>query len=202
MTINKDKLYLLKIAAQVAGDSENIESTFERLTRLVSDKTHDVSAIRNTTSGAPSGFEFVSTSYEAGNKQTPVQKKKQYKPTKGASYYRVDNPSKKIIGKHLDVLRSMIAQHKETKKSPMLVLACKAAGVPVGYNSGVWLQKNGYLEKQGSLGATVWTILKNPDGTPYNPYAVETTVLPAGEAYGYGQKQDKQSPRYFNWKGV
>ena len=50
-----------------------------------------------------------------------------------------------------------------------------------------YLTKHGYVEKRGHGGYSVkWTILKNPDGTPYEPTVLQ---VPTAEAKGYGWTQ-------------
>lgn len=171
MEIDKDKMTLMRIAMRQAGNSGDIEAAYDALLRKVSSEYRETQ--------------------EAPEKKTQVI-------VKGAE--KIQKKARKAIDvlgheECLKILEALILldeydpQNKTMLRAAKMVFGDKTSS---SYNAGPYLLRNGYLERQGAGRYTIWTILKNPDGTPYNKnQSLTITVLPPGQAYGYGQKDDR-----------
>lgn len=186
MTINETKLYLLKLAGKYTEKGGDLFDTFDKLVNLISDKK--VKEVRPPAEKKDSG--------KRAYKHT-----KHYK-RKNAGIYNFNGKEYYYIKDHdtyMEVLQALIILDHEDPRMKTVKEACKLAGYKNINDAGIYLINNGFIEKSGHGGHTVWTILKNPDGTDYNYKApIEIKVLPAGKAQGYGDKPDsiKYNPTY------
>lgn len=161
--IDKDKLEILRIAARSTPKDGDVLGMYESLLCMVSLPSE----------AAPKAM------VNAVPKQA-YTKKAGAKYPKNKEKHLADIERKKEL-----ILQDMITQYY-SKGFCNMSEAMKNTKTSAN-DYGAVLKKlinGGYLEKQGHGPGTIWTILRNPDGAPFNPNRHDIKILPPGRAYG------------------